>query len=393
MGILSRRAFAERLIAVVGATRAPGWGQERLPASMNPWNPLGFGAKGDGKTDDTQAMQRTIDACWAAGEGRVELPGGHTFLCGTVTLRPRVELHLAAGSVLRASSDRDKFRTFGSLLFAKDGADIHVSGTGTIDGDFRSFFPAKGPNGYSVPQPFLGPYDPLYPRSNRNPVDGRPRMILLVGCTGVKLEDLTIRDSPTWTIHAIGCEDVLISGLSILNSLEVPNCDGIDIDHCRRVRVEGCNIVAGDDCLVLKASRNFGDYGACEGVTITNCTLESSSAGIKVEPEGPYPVRSVAVDNCTIVRSNRGISFLNRDGATVEDLIFSNMTIETKMRTMMWWGSGEPIAMSSVARVAGQPAGRVRGVQFNNMECWGGERHLSPWDEGGSADGCELSRD
>jgi hypothetical protein len=310
-----------------------------------------------------------MEACAAAGGGTVVLPGGHTFLSGTLVLRPHVELHLAGGSTLRAVADRDAFRALGALLFAKDASDIHVSGTGTIDGDFAAFFAPKGPEGYAVPQPFLGPYDPLYGPEALNPVDGRPRMMLLVNCKGVTLERFTIRDSPTWTIHAVGCEGMLISGISILNSLEVPNCDGIDIDHCREVRVEGCNIVAGDDCLVLKASRNFGEYGPCEGVTIANCTLESSSAGIKVEPEGPYPVRSVVASNCSMVRCNRGISLLNRDGATVEDLIFSEMTIETKMRTRMWWGSGEPVAMSSVPRVKGGPAGMVRGVQFNHMEC------------------------
>jgi hypothetical protein len=137
------------------------------------------------------------------------------------------------------------------------------------------------------------------------------------------------------------------------------------------VRIANCNIVAGDDCLVLKASRNFGEYGPCEGVTITNCTLESSSAGIKIETEGDYPLRSAAISNCTIVRSNRGISFLNRDGATVEDMLFTDMTIETRMRPMMWWGSGEPIALSSVPRDHGGPAGTVRGITFSNMICRG----------------------
>ncbi|MGA7158785.1 MAG: glycosyl hydrolase family 28 protein [Acidobacteriaceae bacterium] len=373
---MNRREFVEGVGAAVSLMAAsPVWAQTHAPVKtvmgVRVWSPLRFGARGDGRTDDTHALQRTMDACAAAGGGVVVLPAGRTFVSGTLVLRSHVELHLAGGSVLRASANRDKFRALGSLLFAKDATDIHVSGTGTIDGNFAAFFLPKGPEGYAVPQPFLGPYDPLYGPEMRNPADGRPRMILLVNCKGVVLERFTIRDSPTWTIHPVGCEGVLISGISILNNLEVPNCDGIDVDHCREVRVEGCNIVAGDDCLVLKASRNFGEYGPCEGVTISNCTLESSSAGIKIETEGPFPLRSAVINNCTIARSNRGISFLNRDGATVEDLIFSDMTIETVMRTMMWWGSGEPVAMSSVPRVKGGPAGMVRGIQFVNMECRG----------------------
>ena len=375
--VWNRRRFTAGLTTSAAALLcAPLLSASRLQAQQpngvgGLWNPLGFGAKGDGVTKDTVALQRTIDDCFRNGGGVVVLPPGSTFLSGTLTLRPHVELHLAGGSTLLASYDRDDFRELGSLLFAKDATDIHVSGTGLIEGNFQAFFPPKGPNGYTVPQPFLGPYDPLYGPEMRNPVDGRPRMILLVNCRNVLLEHFTIRNSPTWTIHPIGCEGLHISGISILNDLDVPNCDGIDIDHCREVRIEGCNIVAGDDCLVLKASRNFGQYGPCEGITITGCTLESSSAGIKIETEGAFPLRSAVISNCTVVRSNRGISFLNRDGATVEDMLFTDMTIETKMRPLMWWGSGEPVALSSVPRIADGPAGLVRGIQFVNLQCRG----------------------
>ncbi len=372
---LTRRHFAAQLgtaLALAACSRSAAFAAPvDLGATTGIWNPLMYGARGDGHTKDTAALQRTIDACAAAGGGTVVLPPAHTFLSGTLTLRPHVELHLAGGTTLRTSPDRDDFRALGSLLFAKDADDIHISGTGTIDGNFAAFFAPKGPDGYAVPQPFLGPYDPLYDATHQNPPDGRPRMILLVNCSNVLLEHFTIRDAPTWTIHPVGCEGLHISGISILNRLDVPNCDGIDIDHCRQVRIEGCNIVAGDDCLVLKASRNFGQYGPCENITITGCTLESSSAGIKIEAEGPYPVRSAIVSDCSIVRSNRGISFLNRDGATVEDLLFTNLTIETKMRTMMWWGSGEPIAVSSLPRTLGGPAGLVRGIQFADIACRG----------------------
>lgn len=340
-------------------------------ATQHLCSPLNFGARGDGQTLDTAAIQQAIDHCAQSGGGTVVLSPGHTFLSGTLTLKPHVEFHLAQGATLLASPNRDHFRELGSLLFAKDAEDLHISGTGLIDGNFAAFFPPKGPDGYPVPQPFLGPYDPLYPPSNLNPKDGRPRMILLVNCRRTLLEHFTIRNSPTWTIHPIGCDGLDIQGINILNDLDVPNCDGIDIDHCRNVRISNCNIVAGDDCLILKASRNFGGYGPCEGITITNCTLESSSAGIKIETEGPYPLRSAIISNCSVVRSNRGISFLNRDGATVEDLLFTDMVIETKMRPMMWWGSGEPIALSSVPRQAGGPAGLVRNIAFTNILCRG----------------------
>ncbi|HTV09713.1 MAG TPA: glycosyl hydrolase family 28 protein [Candidatus Aquilonibacter sp.] len=371
--LLKRFAAASPLLAWPGLdalaqhSRAPAMREGRGEFGL--WNPLAYGARGNGATNDTAALQRTLDACARAGGGTVVLPSGHTFLSGTLSLASNIELHLAGDATLLASPNRDDFRTLGSLLFAKDTRNVRIGGTGTIDGNFAAFFPPKGPNGYAIPSPFLGPYDPLYAPAALNPPDGRPRMILLVNCRNTELADFTVRDSPTWTIHPIGCDGLHVSGISILNSLEIPNCDGIDIDHCRDVRIEGCNIIAGDDCLVLKASRNFGDYGPCEGITITNCTLESSSAGIKIGNEGPYPLRSATVSNCAIVRTNRGISLTNRDGELVEDLLFTDMTIDTRMHTMMWWGSGEPVFVSAAPRTTGAVVGQFRGIQFANLAC------------------------
>ncbi len=364
---LTRRDFSLRL-GLLLPLAAPG---ARLLAASMPgvFSPLDYGARGDGKANDTTALQAAVNACAQAGGGTVLLPAGHEFRTGTLQLRSHVHLHLAGGSRLVASTNRDDFRQFGALLFAQDAENLHISGTGEIFGNDKAFFPPKGPNGYPVPQPFLGPFDPLYGASMRNPPDGRPRMILLVGCRNVLLEDFTVRQSPTWTIHPIGCDGLHIAGIQILNDLEIPNCDGIDIDHCRNVRVADCRITAGDDCLILKASRNFGQYGPCEGVTITNCTLESSSAGIKVETEGPFPLRSVTVSNCTVVRSNRGISFNSRDGETIEDLLFTGITIETRRHTPMWWGAAEAITLTSVPRARGVPLSTVRNIQFADITC------------------------
>ncbi len=364
--LLTRRDFSRRLGLLLPFATVT-----QLLAASTPgvFSPLDFGARGEGKTDDTAALQSAIDACAQAGGGTVVLPAGHDFLSGSLQLRSHVHLHLEGGSRLLASPDRDHFRRLGALLFAKDAENVHISGTGEIFGNDKAFFPPKGPNGYPVPQPFLGPFDPLYDQSHVNPPDGRPRMILLVNCRNTFLETFTIRQSPTWTIHPIGCDGLQISGLQILNDLEIPNCDGIDIDHCRNVRVSNCNIVAGDDCLVIKASRNFGQYGPCEGITITNCTLESSSAAIKVEAEGAFVLRSVVVSNCTVVRSNRGISFNCRDGETVEDMLFTDIAIETCMHTQAWWGAAEAITVTCVPRTRGGPNSTVRNLQFANITC------------------------
>lgn len=330
-----------------------------------------FGARGDGKTNDTRAIQQAIDSCAKQGGGIVSLNFARIYVSGTLVLKANVDLRIEEGSTLKASGDRNGFRTLGSLVFADHADNVAISGKGKIDGNFHAFLKDRVAGGYQVTWPFLGPFDPLYDKPGIDHIDGRPRMVLLVGCKGASLRDFTVVDSPTWTIHPIGCENLEISGITIRNDLEVPNCDGIDIDHCQNVRIESCDIQAGDDCIVLKTSRNFSEYGACENIAVANCILTSTSAGIKIEPEGSDPIRMAVFTGCTISNSNRGIAVLNRDGALIENLMFSDLLITTDLKPAMWWGAGEPVHISNVTRSLGLTKGVVRNLQFNNLICKG----------------------
>src|ERR1700761_7811258 len=362
----TRRSFLASLSAAAFASALP---RRAWAANLAGENVLDYGAVGDGKTVDTDALQRTITACANRGGGTVLLPAGHTFVSGTLQLRSHVDLHIENGATLKASGNRDHFRKYGSLLFAEGAEGFSVSGRGTIDGNFAAFLQERVDGGYKVLEPFLGLWGPLYDVPGKDHTDGRPRVILLVASKGISLEDFTIRDSPTWTIHLLGCEQVHVSGLVIRNGMDVPNCDGIDIDHCRDVRIHDCDVAAGDDCLVLKSSRNFSQFGPCERVTITGCVLTSSSAAIKVEAEGSGAIRQAVVENCVIHDSNRGVCVTNRDGALVEEMIFSNMTIETSLRPAMWWGAGEAIQVTNLPRRTGMVPGIVRGLHFSNISC------------------------
>lgn len=84
---------------------------------------------------------------------------------------------------------------------------------------------------------------------------------------------LFFRKSAFWTTHLVGCEDVLISGIRILNNLRMANCDGIDPDHCKNVRITNCHIECADDCIVFKNTAAAMQYGACENIIVDNCTL------------------------------------------------------------------------------------------------------------------------
>lgn len=335
------------------------------------FDPAAYGAAGDGRANDTGALQRAIDACAKAGGGRVRLQPGRTYLSGTIQLRSHVTLELAEGSVLKAATDREAYREFGSLVFAHGQENVAVVGRGTLEGQGPAYFPTLMEGAYPVPHAFLGPWNPLDESPGQFHADGRPRMFILVDCRNVRLEGFRIHDAPTWTIHPIGCEDLAIEGITIDNSLLIPNCDGIDVDRCRRVRIANCAITAGDDCIILKSSRNFPQFGACEDVTVTGCTLRSSSAGVKIEPEGPGIVRNAVISDCTISRSNRGLAIFNRDGALVENLIFSNLVITTERHHPMWWGAAEAVNVSNIPRSRTMAAGTMRGLQFDNLVCRG----------------------
>ncbi len=134
------------------------------------------------------------------------------------------------------------------------------------------------------------------------------------------------------------------------------------------MRISDCHIEAGDDCIVLKSGREFG---ACENVTVTGCTLVSTSCALKVGT-GPWTaIRNVVFDGCVITNSNRGLGIQLRDAGDIENIVFSNMVVETRLFHDDWWGKAEPIHISAVRRRPDAPIGKVRHVRFSNILCRG----------------------
>lgn len=338
-----------------------------------------YGAKGDGKTDNAKAIQKTIDACSAAGGGKVIVPAGKVFMTGPFDLKSNIQFCVEINAKVLAnpneavytkSAFRDNKGEGTIWIGGENLVNVTICGAGTIDGNGVSFMGAELEDSF-VLKPFTV-------------VDPRPHLLTIVGGKNIRIKDLTICNSAYWTVHLIGCDDVAIDNITLLNNLKVRNSDGIDLDHSKNVRISNCYIESGDDCICLKNRREYEEFGACENITVSNCTMTSRSCAIKIGSENMDRISHVLINNCIVKKSNRGIGIQNRDEGTVSEVIFSNIIVDSHLFSDVWWGKAEPIYVTAYPRAKGNnkdagwrfPKGETEGrvgavsnIYFSNVKC------------------------
>jgi hypothetical protein len=269
-----------------------------------------FGASGTGEALDTAPIQAAIDAAAAQGGGQVRFPPGK-YLSGTVFLRSNVSLYFESGATLLGSHRLEDYspevalfvdavgqQRGRCLILAHAVEHVGLEGDGVIHGNGAAFLE---PEKYA----------------------GRPFLIRFVACADVFVRDLLLRDSAAWVSHFEGCDHVRVENVTIRSRVNHNN-DGIDIDSCSDVLVEGCDIDTGDDAICLKATL----IKPCENVRVRNCRLSSGCGAIKLGTESYGDFRNITINHCEIYDTGLcGIKVLNMDGAIMEDVLISGITM------------------------------------------------------------------
>jgi len=347
------------------------------------FNIVDYGAVADGKTLNTIAIQKTVNACKQHGGGTIVIPAGH-FVTGTVNLCSNIDFYLEAGSFLIGSRDNKDYqyqKGFGftglgagnktGILVAHDEQNISISGFGTITGNGVSFMYMDSLQyGMDFKQEYTRQksdyMNPKYGRDDgpvlwKGSYEERPGvMVIFSDCKKISIRDIHLEDAPNWTVAFSNSEDIKVDAISVLNNMSIPNSDGIDLYDSKNVAVSNCHIQVGDDAIAVISSNN---------ITVTNCILHSRSSGIRVgyNVYNHNNTTNLLFNNITIYDSNRGIGIFQRQQGDMAHMIFSNITINTRLHSGQWWGHGEPIHISVVPGLGSTQTGSVSDVRFSNI--------------------------
>ena len=300
-----------------------------------------FGAKGDGVSLDTKAVQAAIDCAAGQGGGVVSVPAG-TYVCGSIWLKSNIELHLDSGAVIKGSPDikdycsadccpqneaepnSGDYVSGGHLLLGVGVQNVTLSGPGRIDGNSDAFL--------------LGPDGKAY--SKKKNVPARPsQMVWFVDSQDIRIKDLELADAPYWSCFILNCERVWIDGCYVhtrRKDYHTFNGDGLDIDRSSYVSISNCRIDTSDDCITLRASgaHLLADPKDCAWVTVSACNLSSSCNGIRIGV-GEGRIHDAVFSNITISDTKTAFNIVgayekNGRGTDIDGILIKDIRVDSK---------------------------------------------------------------
>ncbi len=270
---------------------------------------------------NSKVINSTINRCNKDGGGVVLVPEG-TWNTGPIVLKSNVNLRIEEGAVLLFTSDTsmyprvltrwegmDCYNT-SPMIYAYEQDNIAITGKGTIDGG------ASGENWWGMPR-----LNPVAGRPHRGrtllsdwnesgtPIEERimfvndhlrPQLINLYRCRNILIRGVTLTRPAFWTIHPLICENLTIKDVTMITE-GVPNGDGCDPESCKNVLIEDCFFDTGDDCIAIKAGRNFDGRKwniPSENIIVRNCRMKNGHGGVVIGSEISGGFRNLFVENC-----------------------------------------------------------------------------------------------
>lgn len=293
-----------------------------------------FGAKGNGKTDDTVALQTAIN-CLPEG-GRLKIEKG-IYPTAPLTLKSNITIEICRDAVIKGVTDEkrypvipgevkaigsDKYLQCGTwegiprpmhqaLIFGERVKNVNIVGEGVIDGNAQNS---------------------TWWKNVQKRKTGRPRLVFLNDCKNVNFHGVQARNAASWQFHPYFSKDISFYDISVSAPKISPNTDGLDPESCDGINVIGCRFSVGDDCIAIKSGKKYiaEKYGKpADHHVIRNCYMENGHGAITLGSEMSAGVKNLEVSQCVFFDTDRGLRIKTRRGrgrlAVIDGVLFDKI--------------------------------------------------------------------
>ena len=387
------------------------------------FNIIKFGALANGFTLNTKQINQAIVTCSQKGGGVVLIPAGY-WLTGPIALKSNVNLHLAENAFLQFTADFNQYQIIAgnyegkpaarnqSPVMGTDLENVAITGSGTIDGngdawrmvgkdkltegewkkkvqsggllsaDGKIWYPSeKTKKAHVEKRSFV--LESGKKLSDFEDIKDylRPNLIVFTNCRKVLLEGVTFQNSPAWNIHPLLCTDLTLRNIVVKNPDYAQNGDGVDVESCKNVRIEGSVFDVGDDAICIKSGKDAEGRKRnvpTENVVIRNNKVYAGHGGFVVGSEMSGGARNIFVSDCSFMGTDKGIRFKTTRGrgGIVEKIYIRNINMfnivdEAIFFDMYYWTKAPEANQQEEVPIVSVETPQFRDVFIDQVVCNG----------------------